>query len=212
MKRLLGRNTELRPTEALGWKHGPRSLAVPRDLVVVVVVRNAMDWALSMHAKPWHTVPELQALDFDAFLRAPWETVIDRPRYFNNIEQAAVGTPLQPDRDPLTGLSYPNLFALRRGKLMMHLSYAARGCSFLLLRVEEVQRAPEVALDRMRAALALPVRNVPFKPVVKRLGSKFQPAIANRPETPEEMDAGQIAFLRETLDLDLEAALGYSYA
>ena len=53
VKRLLGRNTGLKPTEALGWKHGgPQALAIPADLLVVICVRHAGDWARSMHRGP----------------------------------------------------------------------------------------------------------------------------------------------------------------
>jgi hypothetical protein len=62
----------MRPSDALGWKHGfAQALAIPADLAVICVTRNAADWALSMHAKPWHAVPALQALAFSDFIRAP---------------------------------------------------------------------------------------------------------------------------------------------
>lgn len=212
VKRLLGRNTTLKPTEALGWKHGfPAALAIPRDLAVVCVVRNAADWARSMYAKPWHTPPAMQALDFDAFLRAPWETVIDRPRYFDGIDPAAVGTPLQADRDPVTGAAFANLFALRRGKLAGLLSYLDRDCTCVLLRMEAAQAAPEALADRIAAALDLPARSGPFRPVVKRLGSKFKASVADRPAPPAVLNEDQMAFLREQLDPTQEAALGYRY-
>ncbi|WP_428925874.1 hypothetical protein [Marinibacterium sp. SX1] len=212
VKRLLGRNTGLTPCEALGWKHGgPQVLAVPRDLLVVICVRGAADWALSMHRKPWHAVPALQALTFGEFLRAPWQSVIDRPRYFDmDNARALVGQPLMADRDPATGLPYANLAALRRGKLARHLAYLSMHDNVMLVRMEEATRAPDVFLDRARAGLGLPARVGDVKPVVKRLGSKFKPAGVERPETPDDMAPQDRAWLADHLDGDLEAALGYA--
>ena len=210
-KKLLARNAPMQPTEALGWKHGyPSALAIPADLAVICMVRNAAAWALSMHAKPWHTVPALQALAFPAFIRAPWETVIDRARYFDGGE-ALVGQPLQGDRDPLTGRVAPNLFALRRAKLAGLLSYLDRGCTCALIRTETLQADPEGTIRRLLAGLGLPESPEPFRGVTKRLGARFKPSVERRPPTPREIGDEDRAFLRAELDLPLEAKLGYSY-
>ncbi|MGV6847468.1 MAG: hypothetical protein ACWA5A_03705 [Marinibacterium sp.] len=219
VKRLLGRNSPLTPTEALGWKHGPlQTLAIPADLLVIVVVRNAADWARSMHAKPWHATPALQALEMGDFLRAPWDSVIDRPRYFENVTgdipggaKGLVGQPLQADRDPVSGRRFANLIALRRGKLTQHLSLLGRDCACALVRLEAAQEDPAALVDQILAGLDLPARDAPLKPVVKRLGSRFKPAIEARPDTPPALDADDLAFLRAEVDAQQEAALGYTY-
>jgi hypothetical protein len=214
VKRLMIRNSGLTPSEVLGWKHGhPHALAIPADLAVICVVRNAADWALSMHAKPWHSTPQIQALDFADFIRAPWTSIIDRARYFEGSgEQGLVGQPLQLDRDPLTGAVYSTLFALRRAKLSGLLSHLNRGCTCVLLRAETVQTAQQASIDSLRAALGQPARSSAFRPVGKRLGSKFKPAIATRPDTPETLTPADHAFMIEQLDEQTEAALGYTYA
>jgi len=210
VKRLLGRNTALTPTEYLGWKHGhPHATAIPADLAVICVIRDPAAWALSMHAKPWHCPPAMQAMAFSAFIRAPWETVVDRAKYFPGAE-AALGRPLQLDRDPVTGLPYPDLPSLRTGKLRGLLSYANRDCSVVLLRMEQAVARPEAMLEAISTVLDLPPPASPLRPVVKRLGSKFQPAIPDRPETPKEMSAADLAWMRARLDPALEAALGYA--
>ncbi|MBK0328345.1 hypothetical protein I5535_13725 [Rhodobacteraceae bacterium F11138] len=209
--RLLARNTGLRPSDVLGWKHGfPSSLAIPQDLAVICVVRNAVDWARSMHAKPWHTTPDMQTLDFAAFLRAPWQTVIDRPRYFNK-SNGLVGQPLQQDRDPVAGTVFVNLFALRQAKLTGLLSYLNRGCTCAVLRLETLQHAPQATIEQLTRSLTLPDRDSDFRPVVKRLGSRFKPAIPSRPATPADFSPEDMAFLRAQIDPDQEAALGYGY-
>ena len=212
VKRLLGRNSALKPTELLGWKHGlPQMLAIPPDLAVICVVRRAEDWALSMFAKPWHTSAPLQAMPFSDFIRAPWDTIIDRARYFNSAEhQRLTGQPLQQDRDPVTGARFENLFALRRAKLIGLLSYLNRDCTCVFLRMEEAQNDPEKTADRLLNALGQPIRNAPFRPVVKRLGSKFKPAIANRPDTPTAISKRDQDYINDQLDAKIENLLGYT--
>jgi len=131
VKRLIGRNSALKPTEALGWKHSaPHMLAIPADMAMICVVRRADTWARSMFQKPWHTTPQMQALPFSGFLRAEWDTIIDRPRYFKGlVPEGSKGAPLQADRDPMTGRRYGNLFLLRRAKLDAHLSVLGRDCT-----------------------------------------------------------------------------------
>jgi len=213
VKRLLGRNTALKPTEALGWKHAfPHMMAVPADLAVIVAVRGADDWARSMFSKPWHTTPAMQALSFSDFIRAEWDTVIDRPRYFEGlIETGTLGPPLQQDRDPLTGARFANLFALRTAKLRAMLSMFDRDCTCVVLRTEDAQARPEHTLDLVTQALGTGTRVQPFRPVVKRLGSKFKPAVDLRPDLPATWDDADTAHMRASLDTALEATLGYSY-
>ena len=185
-------------------------MAIPKDLIVIGVVRDARAWALSMHSKPWHTPRAMQRLPLDTFLRAPWETIIDRPRYFGDIDPGAIGTPLQADRQA-DGAPYPNLFALRRGKLAGLMSYMARGCSFALVRMEEAQADPHAFCARLSSRLGLPENTAEFRPVVKRLGSKFKASVPDRPETPEALSESQMEFLRTELDVSAERQLGYDY-
>lgn len=210
VKRLLGRNSDMTPTEALGWKHGfVQCLAVPADLAVICAVRPPEAWALSMYAKPWHTTPEMQRLPFSEFIRAPWDTVIDRPRYFGGKDAAEItGQPLQQDRDPVSGARFANLFALRRAKLAHLLGWLARDCTVALVRAETVQADPHKATEALLAGLGHAMPG-PFRPVHKRLGSKFAAAVPDRPAPPVEMSAEDRAFMWSQLDDGLEAALGY---
>jgi hypothetical protein len=211
VKRLLGRNTPLTPVEVLGWKHGGiQANAVPRDVVVVLSLRNAVDWALSMYAKPWHTPPSMQRLEFSQFLRAPWDTILDHPKYFEGAGPLMVGQPLQQDRDPL-GRVYANLFALRVGKLAAHLSWLNRGCSVVIARHEAVLADQERFVQQFRAAMGLPELATPLRPVVKRLGARFVPSVDQRPPRPDTMPDADRQFMCQALDAALESALGYRY-
>ena len=209
ISRLLGRNTPLRPSDALGWKHGAAPLAIPPDLVVVCVVRNAASWALSMHARPWHATPALQRLALPDFLRAEWDSTVDRAKYFNGAGEL-VGQPLLADRDA-SGRRHANLFRLRTAKLQALARFGGSGASAVLLRLEEAQVAPERVVDGLRAGLGLPPRETSLRPVVRRLGTRFKPAIPDRPETPKALAAADLAFLRAETDAALEAELGYTY-
>ncbi len=212
VKRLIGRNTRLKPTEVLGWKHGfAHMMAVPQNMAVICVVRAADTWTRSMFDKPWHTTPQMQALPFGDFIRAPWDTHIDRPRYFEGlIANGSSGAILQQDRDPATGARFDTLFALRTAKLKSLLSMTNRDCTCLVLRMEHAQTAPEAALSQICETLAVQP-NETYRPVVKRLGSKFKAAIPQRHPRPETWSPEDLSHLRSSLDADLEASLGYSY-
>lgn len=212
VKRLLGRNTPLKPTEALGWKHAFMHMrAVPADLAVVCVVRSADSWVRSMHAKPWHTTPALQGLNFSDFIRADWDTIVDRPRYFDDLDPQTLGQPLQYDRDPLTGARFENVFALRTAKLRSLITMLNRDCACVLLRMEGATAAPQDTLGQMRASLGLSPSTDAFRPVIKRLGSKFKAAIDTRPDTPDQLSPADVQHMKASLDLDLESQLGYAY-
>lgn len=214
VRKTIEKNTALIRTEGLGWKHGfPTMVAIPRELLVVCVVRDARAWALSMHKRPWHAHPDMQALPFAEFIRAEWRSIVDRSEDFEQIhpEMQVQGQPLQYDRHPLTGRPFGNLFALRRAKMEAVLGMANRGCDLALIQLETLQRAPEAALDALCRAFGLPAPRDPFRPVTRRMGHRFRHSVKERPETPQEMDAADLAFLKAELDSEVEAALGYAY-
>lgn len=212
VKRLIGRNTPLRATDALGWKHAvPHMLAIPRDLVVICVVRAADQWARSLFETPWHARPALQALEFSDFLRAPWDTHIDKAKHFEGLLlPASRGTALQYDRDPMTGGMFANIFGLRRAKLAGLLSMTGRDCACVVVRMEDVQRAPEDYLARITDALGV-ARHNRFAPVVKRQGWRFKSPLETRPPLPDAWSAADYAFLQAQVDPAQETALGYRY-
>jgi hypothetical protein len=47
--------------------------------------------------------------------------------------------------------------------------------------------------------------------VLKRLGSKFKPAIDSRPTLPQDWSGPDLAYLRSQIDGAQESHLGYSY-
>ncbi|CUH77633.1 hypothetical protein SAMN04488093_10240 [Tropicibacter naphthalenivorans] len=213
VKRILGRNTVMQPIEDLGWKHGfPQMTAIPAHVAVVCVVRDARDWSLSMHAKPWHCPPQMQVLEFAEFIRAPWATIADRKRYFPQVQAlGGLGLPLQLDRDPLTGVPFANLYALRRAKLAALLSFYNRGCTVVFCRMENVIAAPQRFVTEVQAELGLASPEQDFRPIHKRLGSRFLPSVTPRPATPKAMPDADLDFMTTQLDSAQEALLGYGY-
>jgi len=217
VRKLIEKNTMVGRTEALGWKHGaPHMVAIPRDFLVICVVRNAEAWALSMHKRPWHAHPDLQKLPFSEFLRAPWRGIVDRPPDFeqlhHEIADRVEGAELQLDRHPITGQRFANLFELRRVKLAAHLGFLNRDCNLLLVQAERVQADPERFAAWFLEVFGVDLRGQRIKGVTRRMGNRFRLSVAERAETPDALSPEDRAFLREQLDLDTEAALGYTYS
>lgn len=216
VRKIIDKNVELQRTEALGWKHAtPHMVAIPRGLLSVCVVRNAENWALSMHKRPWHSDPEMQRLNFSEFIRHPWRGIVDRAADFEQIHpeirDRVEGLELQYDRHPITGLPYRNLFELRNVKMAALLGMLNRDCNVLLVKAETVQ-ADDVAFAAwMLEDFKLPLRGIRIKGVKRRLGTRYKRTEAVD-ETPAEMNPEDRAFMLSELDMEQEAALGYAYS
>nr|WP_249200244.1 hypothetical protein [Thetidibacter halocola] len=213
VRKTIQRHLAIDRVESLGWKHGfPGMIAIPRDLLVICVVRHPWDWARSLYARPWHAHPAMQALGFSDFIRAEWVSIIDRPTDFGlRADSPLQGQPLQPDRDPFSGLPFPNLFALRTAKLRALTGMARRGCSLAFLRFEAFLNDPEAMTDRIARAFNVDRRIEGFSPVTRRMGTRFNPSVDDRPPPPDLPTPEDAAFIRNSLDGALEAALGYRY-
>ncbi len=209
---LIKRNLGLAVRDDLGWKHGfPHTLAYPRDVLLVVVVRDALDWAKSMFAKPWHAPETMQRLGFSEFLRAPWESVVDRPDYFGLPKGSElIGAPLQLDRHPITGAAFANILQMRNAKTAAFLGLENRHASFVALRHEALARSPETVLNDLRRAFGLEEAGA-FRGVHRRLGSRFAAKVADRPAAPQQISPADRAFILGELDLGQERRLGYRY-
>ncbi len=212
MQRLVKRNLGLEQSNALGWKHGfVQAVAVPADLLVIVMVRNALDWTRSMHAKPWHTTPDMQRLAFSDFIRAPWDSIVDRPDYFGLPKgDVALGTPLQQDRDPMTGQRFSNLVAMRRAKIASELGLLERGLNVAVIRCEDATKTPEQTIRKLADTFDL-VGPDSFKGITRRLGSRFRPSIPERPATPPVIPPQDREFIVKWTDREQESRLEYRY-
>ncbi|MDQ7071266.1 MAG: hypothetical protein Q9M48_11120 [Rhodobacterales bacterium] len=213
VRKLIEKNVKLTRTERLGWKHAtPHMVGIPDELLVVCVVRNAEDWARSMHKRPWHADPAILDLEFSQFLRQEWMSIVDRPDDFEEIhpELGLQGQALQYDRHPISGLPFENLFQLRRLKLEAMLGVLNRGCNAVFVQLEMVQSDPERFVTLMQNVFQLTSPAPRFKPVTRRLGNRFRLG-QERPPTPEKMNDLDRGFMKRQLDLTIEASLGYDY-
>ncbi|MFW2541927.1 hypothetical protein ACN2XU_04735 [Primorskyibacter sp. 2E107] len=214
LRKTIEKNLDIQRTEGLGWKHGfPQMVAIPERLLVLCIVRNAADWARSMYKRPWHGHPELQKRAFPDFIRHQWVTIVDRPADFEMIhpELAVKGAALQLDRDPISGLAYDNLFALRTAKLRALAGMANRGRNIVFIRMEDFTADPERMLKKLSEEFDISPKRPFYKPVLRRLGTRFNPAVNDRPDPPNPMRDADRAHMLAHLDADIEASFGYTY-
>ncbi|MHA3978374.1 hypothetical protein ACW9UR_11875 [Halovulum sp. GXIMD14794] len=211
---LVRKNLPLKPSSALGWKHGfPSAVAVAPDLLVVVVARRADDWARSLYARPWHANPGVTKHGFPEFIRSAWRTKVRldvRARLAP--WDARMGQALQWDRHPLTGRSFGNIFMLRNAKLSAHMGYMFRAGNVLVVPLERVADDPERFITETAEAFALTPRS-PFRPADGTYGHhmfwrKRDDEIDLPPETLSDEDR---AFMLSKLDMKQERRFGYTY-
>ena len=202
---LVSNNLGLVHREFGGWKHGfPGAMGISPHSLVVCVFRDAVPWLRSLYAKPFHTTPAMRALGFPDFIRAPWETVIDRPTHMGLKKAEGVkGMVLQKDRHPLTGERFGNVLALRNAKNAGFLSYASRDVNLALVRMEDVLSDKHAAMTRLAAAFDLP------------FSGDLVDSDANMGSGSFDRAAGVVsdadrAFIRAGLDPAIEARLGYA--
>ncbi len=209
---LLKKNLNIGPRSDLGWKHGfPHALAYPDEVLIVVVFREAFAWLRSMYAKPWHASAALQRLSFSRFIRAEWDSVVNRADYFGLPPGSPlIGCALQHDRHPLTGARFGNPIALRNAKLAGFLGLANRATNVAMIRHEALTAEPEAALAVLRESFGLGGPDG-FRGVHRKLGARFAPAVPDRPPPPGEFSAADRAFVLDRLDLRQEAWIGYAY-
>lgn len=190
-----------------GWKHGfPQMVAAPESCLAVVLFRGPSDWLRAMHRRPWHAAARLRGLEFGAFIRAEWETVIDEENFGVTRGGARFGQELMYDRNPATGQRFAHICALRRAKTAGFLSLAARFENALFVRHEDVTADAAGFVRYVSERYRLPRQRV-FRPVEARRGRPSEGAFEKAdyaPLTPE--DAG---FVWGALDAKQEAGLGY---
>ncbi|PZO72793.1 MAG: hypothetical protein DI640_11870 [Sphingomonas taxi] len=195
-------------TEAFGFKHWfvpPQTLFV-KDTLVLVVARDAYDWARSLHRQPWHAHPELKAKPFDAFIRSDWHSYWDD--HFGHIEP---GHPMHGDemlheRDPETGERFANCIAKRTAKLRHWSSLTNRAHNVALLGYDAFARDPAAFVTAL-AAVAEIERREPFVPITSYKGQGHAPYV---PTAYPDLAAEDAAHIAAWLDPKVEAAFGLS--
>ena len=215
VRKAIEKNVDFERTEGFGWKHAvPHMVAIPEGTLIVIAVRNAASWALSMHKRPWHSHPDLQALEFPDFIRAEWRSIVDRPTDFEELHPElaprVAGAELQYDRHPITGQRFANLFELRNLKQAAYLGMLNRDCNVLVVKAELVQIDQVGFVAWLIEHFDLPLKGLRIKPVAQRLGNRFNRS--THVETPSDLGPKDHAFMMQVLDLEMESALGYDYS
>ncbi len=191
-----------------GWKHGfPQMLAAPDAALAVAVFRAPETWLRSMHARPWHAMPALKDLPFEAFIRAEWQSRVDEKNFGVDDGDARALVELQWDRHPLTGARFGNILALRTAKSAGYLSLPQRFRHCVLVRFEDVQADPQGFVACVAALYGLD-RASDFVPVEERRGKPGDGAF--QPASYAALSDADRAFVWAELDEAQEQRLGYA--
>ncbi len=207
---LLSQNTTLKEVHRFGWKHGlPLYPVLPASCLFVVVLRAPIDWLKALYRAPFEAAPDLQALEFPAFIRAEWESLYSprKTRWLGHgydlDNSFGRGEILQLDRHPIEGRRYKNVVELRNVKLAGHLSFLARGINAVVVRYEDVNQDPDHLMKAIRDTFDV---RVPDKtqPLKKRVGPK-----SPRDDARTYLSLADLNHIKEHLDVDQELRCGY---
>jgi len=203
---------EIKRTEALGWKHAvPAMIALPPSFLTICAVRAPDKWAHSLYKRPWHAAPSVQSLDFAAFLRSPWQSVVDDLGHFDGIAPRLhpLGHEMQWDRHPVTGARYETIFAMRNLKHRALMSLPARGASVVYVSLDAFNAAPQRFLDDLSARFGLGFTAQGYAPVARRMGNRWTAAVEGRAPAPDVWAQQDLDWMHSQLDPQIETALGF---
>ena len=131
-------------TEDYGFKHWlvPERTDIPGDVAVIVIAREVGEWLRSLYRQPWHTSPEMRALSFPDFIRAPWDTIWDTEFWNIDEDHPLLGTPIMEERCPATGDRFANAVVMRNAKLANWTATAERAGAAIFLTHEQLVHDP----------------------------------------------------------------------
>lgn len=213
LHKLIINNLNVLPTNEYGWKHGfPAFIGARPTSLAVVVVRNAIDWVLSMYRKPWHTSNDMRILEFSEFIKFPWSTIIDKAEYFGmRSDDARIGQRLQYDMHPLSGQMPSNIVELRNLKLTSHLGILNRGINVVLVRHEDIVRRPALFLREISECYSIALLENEIKIPSGKYGWRWPEREKLIGQTPKKMTKKDRDFILNRLNLSQELSLGYQY-
>jgi hypothetical protein len=124
------------------------------------------------------------------------------------VKELLLGTALQGDRDPATGLPFANILKLRSAKARGFLGLRQRGCNLVLVNYEYVNGQPERFLNVMADGFGI-ARRPRFRPVERRVG-RYGGGPARASVASSEIDSDDQTFIWNELDEAVEAELDYT--
>ena len=195
-------------TESYGFKHWfvPEQVLFPRDVMVLAVARDPVDWVRSLHRQPWHAHPELKALGFSDFIRAPWHSYWDKEFWGVEDDHPVLGREMLHERCPDTGERFANPLAKRTAKLRHWSGLHDRAHHVALLSHEAFVADPAGVIADLSAATGLPMAD----PFVSQDSYKGQ---GKRPFTPTayaDISDTDRAHIHAWLDPEVEARFGFT--
>jgi len=157
-----------------------------------------------------HPLRYAAARVWNHFIRARYEIHRGWVEPSDKVKTAVFGLPVQEDLDPVDGTPFANILHLRNAKMRGFLSLRNRSCNYVFVRFEEVRTNPEAFVGMLHHEFGLQ-RAGPFKPVEKWLGTlPPDQKIRQSGASPEAISDEDLSFVRDTLDAELEAQVGYS--
>ncbi|MGT2514374.1 hypothetical protein ACVOMT_09185 [Sphingomonas panni] len=183
----------------------PEQVLFPRDVLVLAVARDPVDWVRSLHRQPWHAHPELKALGFSDFIRAPWHSYWDREFWGVEDDHPVLGREMLHERCPDTGERFANPLAKRTAKLRHWSGLHDRAHHVALLSHEAFVADPAGVIADLSAATGLAMAD----PFVAQDSYKGQ---GKRPFTPTayaEISDADRAHIHAWLDPEVEARFGF---
>ncbi|NNU79239.1 hypothetical protein HMH01_02195 [Halovulum dunhuangense] len=199
---LLSRNFDGVPRNpAYGWKHGfiDRRVAATDGLLTVLVYRHPLRWLQSIHARPLDLSRSMHGLGFAAFIRHEWQGAFQR--------EDGTEEPSTADMEPKARVNFANAMRLRAAKIGYFEEMAEMPARIAYLRYEDANRDPRRTLNALAEGFGIPLG--PYAPVETFKG------ITRSPYVPKQMPRiapGDLAFIRQELDLGLERRIGYDLA
>lgn len=194
-------------TEAYGFKHWfvPEQVLFPRDVMVLAVARDPVDWVRSLHRQPWHAHPELKVLGFSDFIRAPWHSYWDREFWGVEDDHPVLGREMLHERCPDTGERFANPLAKRTAKLRHWSGLHDRAYHIALLAHDAFVADPAGVIADLSAACQLPMAD----PFISQDSYKGQGKRPFAPTAYPDISAADRAHIYAWLDPEVEARFGF---
>ncbi len=203
----------LEPTSAYGHKHFPSwidlsdfSYPLATDQHVldnlhnsdnclgILIVRDIYDWTRSFYRKHHHADPVLTEVGFLNFLSSTWVT--------NNYEPARTIDSF----NLYTRKPFKNVLELRKFKILNHLAMGRHMKNFLVVRYEDLLKAPEQFIDYIAAKYQLSPK-LEFENITKYKGYENK---AFKKRKYLKFNREQFEYLYQNVDWELEDMIGYS--
>jgi len=195
-------------TESYGFKHWfvPEQVLYPRDVMVLTVARDPVDWVRSLHRQPWHAHPELKRLDFSDFIRAPWHSYWDSEFWGVEDDHPVLGREMLHERCPHTGERFANPLAKRTAKLRHWSGLHDRAHHVALLGYDSFLADPAGVIADLASATGLATAD----PFIAQDSYKGQGRRTFTPTAYPPVSDADLDHIHAWLDPAVEARFGFS--